>query len=183
MPKLRNSNDSAIVAMENIFQMMFLCLWLNSRFGGWPTARFAPHDGASLTNYNKSGGHQEAAEPNCQQRITESRRAADSTLCYAQQSCHHHGLIKTASDGLHLYRSWSQRAYEMDLFFIYTQYLWRLMRWIETFNAQRGFKELLPLCLLFSYFSTCILRIIGCWKFWTRFDDCENTAPDLNKHK
>ena len=108
MPKLRNSNDSAIVAMENIFQMMFLCLWLNSRFGGWPTARLAPHDGASLTNYNKSGGHQEAAEPNCQQRITESRRAADSTLCYAQQSCHHQRLIKTASDGLHLYRSWRQ---------------------------------------------------------------------------
>lgn len=81
--------------MENIFQMMFLSLWLNSRFGGWPTARLAPHDGASLANYNKSGGHQEAAEPNCQQRITESRRAADSTpstlLSLAQ-------LIKTARD-------------------------------------------------------------------------------------
>ena len=47
----------------------------------------------SLTNYNKSGGHQEAAEPNCQQRITESRRAADSTLCYALLH------VKTGSDG------------------------------------------------------------------------------------
>ena len=91
MPKLRNSNDSAIVAMENIFQMMFLSLWLNSRFGGWPTARLAPHDGASLTNYNKSGGHQEAAEPNCQQRITESRRAAE------QQTAHSAMLSKAAT--------------------------------------------------------------------------------------